>query len=252
VATEKADVHVVHEYWQLLRSPVFRGHGVTRGNGSLVLILPGLFGNDIYLQVLHNWLQRMGYNTMPSTLLLNAGCSDRLLGQVDDALQRRLKRHKGDLIIVGHSRGGMIGKALLSRRHSRCTHFVALGSPLGAILRLGRAAMQPGSISANMMAGRSGGTAVMDAGRRAMKMLDPDCNVPLCNCSYLEDLLAPMPSAVRTTAIYSHEDAIIPPEAAHLQNAENIEVSGTHTGLVFNQQVFEHLGRILSAPSQGV
>ena len=39
--------------------PVFHGRGVPRGDGRLVLVLPGLFGNDFYLQPLHGWLRRM-------------------------------------------------------------------------------------------------------------------------------------------------------------------------------------------------
>ena len=42
-------------------SPVFWGRDVKRGDGRLVIVVPGLFGNDVYLGPLRDWLRRMGY-----------------------------------------------------------------------------------------------------------------------------------------------------------------------------------------------
>ena len=56
----------------LQRDPAYLGVGLPRGDGRLVLVLPGLFGNDFYLQPLHHWLRRLGYRSAHSTLLVNA------------------------------------------------------------------------------------------------------------------------------------------------------------------------------------
>ena len=40
------------EYWQLRSDQVFQGTGIQKGDGRLVIILPGLFANDFYLQPL--------------------------------------------------------------------------------------------------------------------------------------------------------------------------------------------------------
>jgi len=40
----------------LHRAPVFYGRGVARGDGRTVIVVPGLFGNDMYLQTLRAWL----------------------------------------------------------------------------------------------------------------------------------------------------------------------------------------------------
>src|SRR5829696_10356800 len=79
----------------LQSDPAYWGRGVPRGDGRLVLVVPGLFGNDFYLQPLHRWLRRIGYQTAHSTLQMNAGCPDRLRNQVDSSLRRQRQRVPG-------------------------------------------------------------------------------------------------------------------------------------------------------------
>src|SRR5206468_1286345 len=57
-------------------------------NGRAVLVLPGLFGNDFYLQPLRSWLSRSGYHAIRSDLWVNAGCPERLTRRTQDFLQR--------------------------------------------------------------------------------------------------------------------------------------------------------------------
>ena len=72
--------------------PVFYGRGVPRGDGRLVVVVPGLFGNDMYLQPLRGWLQRMGYSATRSSLTLNAGCPNRLAVRSSARCERQLER----------------------------------------------------------------------------------------------------------------------------------------------------------------
>ena len=80
------------EFVHLMADPVYYGAGVPRGDGRLVLVLPGLFGNDWYLQPLRSWLNRIGYRAVPSTLTVNAGCPERLTREVEKSLERRVRR----------------------------------------------------------------------------------------------------------------------------------------------------------------
>ncbi len=68
------------EFVQLLADPVYYGAGVSRGDGRLVLVLPGLFGNDWYLQPLRVWL---GQNRIPRHTL-DARCERRLSRKADE------------------------------------------------------------------------------------------------------------------------------------------------------------------------
>lgn len=234
------------EYQSLRADPVYHGNGVPRGDGRPVLVLPGLFANDLYLQPLRSWLQRIGYRPVRSMLPVNVGCPERLRSRVERHLATVLSESDQPLAIIGHSRGGMLGKALVSQLGSRCDCFVALGSPLGAILRAG-----PEGLAA-MAAGRSAGSeeaaarAVASAGRRAMQILSPRCEFPHCDCRYRDALLAPWPDATRVYALYSVDDPIVPPRASRVDGAVNIELAGSHSGLVVNRHLYRHLGAVLS------
>ena len=56
------------EFGLLLADPVYWGLGVPRGDRHSVLVLPGLFAGDGYLQPLRRWLWRVGYTPLRSGL----------------------------------------------------------------------------------------------------------------------------------------------------------------------------------------
>jgi pimeloyl-ACP methyl ester carboxylesterase len=116
------------EFVQLLADPVYYGAGVPRGDGRLVLVLPGLFGNDWYLQPMRSWLNRIGYRAAPSTLPVNAGCPERLTRAVEASLERRVRRTGGPVAIIGHSRGGILARTIAARIGEDASHLILLGS----------------------------------------------------------------------------------------------------------------------------
>src|SRR5712691_1059325 len=93
------------ELARLLSDPLYYGSGAPRGDGRLVLVLPGLFANDWYLYPLRSWLDRIGFRSVRSTLALNAGCPERLSRRVQTELDRRRERRPGRVVLIGHSRG---------------------------------------------------------------------------------------------------------------------------------------------------
>jgi len=234
------------EYWALRNDPVYRGEGVAPGDGRPVLVLPGLFGNDLYLQPLRSWLKRIGYQPVMSMIPLNAGCPERIKTRVAHSFEKHLAQYAGEVAIIGHSRGGLLGKALASRLGTRCTCFVALGSPLGAVLRSGREGLLALAAGASAGGERMAADAVVQAGRRAMRVFSPDCEFPRCGCSYTQELLEPLSDSTRIYAIYSTEDPVVSSQASPIPGAVNIEVTGSHSGLVANREVYRHLGGVLA------
>jgi len=234
------------EFWALRSDPVFRGEGVPRGDGRLVLVLPGLFGNDLYLQPLRSWLKRIGYDPVMSGIPINAGCPERIKARVGRSFGSRLAKRNGDVAIIGHSRGGLLGKALASRIGARCSCFVALGSPVGAMLRTGREGLAALAAGARPQGESVAAEAVVNAGRRAMRVFSPDCEFPTCGCSYVDELLEPLHESTRVYAIYSSEDPVVSPQASLIPGAVNIEVTGTHSGLIANRDVYRHLAGVLA------
>jgi hypothetical protein len=63
-----------------------------------------------------------------------------------------------------------------------------------------------------------------------------------------------LPRQVRMTAVYSRGDRIVrhPASLERDPRAENIEVRGSHIGLVFNPAVYRVLARALCAPDPEV
>jgi triacylglycerol lipase len=226
------------EFVQLLADPVYYGAGVPRGDGRLVLVLPGLFGNDWYLQPLRLWLHRIGYHPVPSTLRVNAGCPERLTRQVEQALERRRQTTRRPVAIIGHSRGGILARAIASRLQEDASHLILLGAPVGAIARWGGTpeTMRP-----------TGNPAVVAAGTRARRLLDPECEAPFCGCPFTQDIQAPLSYSTKVVSIYSREDPIVPAWTCDMPGARNIEVSGTHVGLASNARVYRELAEALSS-----
>jgi pimeloyl-ACP methyl ester carboxylesterase len=231
---------LVRELGELMFDPVYRGRDVPRGDGRHVLVLPGLFANDMYLQPLRAWLRRVGYRPVRSTLQVNIGCPQRLTEQIEEQVERHRRMREGSVAIIGHSRGGILGTAIASRLGDDCSHLVLLGSPVGALLRLpGWGAYDATRPPASQR--------VQDASTRARRMLDPNCNVPECGCPFPQDLRQPLSVKTKVTSIYSADDPIVPAWACPVEGADCHEVRGTHSGLAYNRAVYRILGEALAS-----
>lgn len=227
------------ELARLYRSPVFAGRGVPRGDGGVVAVLPGLFGNGAYLQPLRQWLRRIGYRPVRSGLLVNAGCSDRLEGDIERSIARSLAADSR-VALIGHSRGGALAWALASRWQDRVSHLALVGSPAPAIVSMLSAggAFDAGSVASSPVAA---------AGQWALRRLDPDCTVPHCDCAYLDDIRRPLAAGTQVLSIISRDDPVVPVPASELPKGHNAYVSGSHSGLVYNAEVLRHLAHFLAS-----
>jgi hypothetical protein len=58
--------------------------------------------------------------------------------------------------------------------------------------------------------------------------------------------LRPLSRQTRVVSIYSRDDAIVPPAACQIRDARNLEVRGTHIGLVYSSDVYKHLAGALA------
>jgi len=239
-AVLRREAQALAELTALRLDPIYLGAGAPRGRGRTVLVLPGLFGNDLYLQPLRGWLMRLGYRPVRSTIALNAGCPNRLREQVEAELRSRRTRSE-PVALIGHSRGGMLAWALASRLQGEAECLALLGSPAPAVvelLRRGEAAVIPSIPAA---------APVVEAGRQAMRLLDPHCTFPGCGCPYPEDLRRSLSPTTRPLSVYSRDDRIVSPDACLAPGARNVEVSGSHSGLVYNRAVYRELAAFLAA-----
>jgi triacylglycerol lipase len=118
------------EFGLLLIEPVFWGVGVRRGDGRPVLVLPGLYAGDRYLGPLRDWLRRVGYSPVASGLDRNPGWSERLVDDFVRLAESEFRRSGQRVTIIGHSMGGVQGRAVAARLPGAVRHVISLGSPL--------------------------------------------------------------------------------------------------------------------------
>ena len=244
----RQEARALAELAELMRDPVYAGWGMPRGDRRNVLVIPGLFGNDLYLQPLRDWLRRLGYTPVSSSLQFNAGCPNRRREEVEAALNRQLRHRPGRVSLVGHSRGGMLAWALASRLRAEACDLVLLGSPAPAVVAMMRQPVP--TMDLNVAA-----SPVAQAGARALRLLDPDCTVPACGCDYVQDLRRPLSPQTRVLAVQSRDDQVVAPAVCGVPAAidgvevTNVEVGGTHSGLVYNKAVYPVLARFLAGRS---
>jgi pimeloyl-ACP methyl ester carboxylesterase len=118
------------EFGMLLADPIYWGLGVPRGDGRPVLVLPGLFAGDGYLQPLRDWLGRHGYSPVKSGIDRNPGWSTELVDSLGEIALAEHRRSRQRVTIIGHSMGGLQGRSVAARLPHVVRHVIALGSPL--------------------------------------------------------------------------------------------------------------------------
>jgi triacylglycerol lipase len=223
----------------LLADPVFYGIGVPRGDGKPVVVIPGLLGNDLYLQPLRRWLGCVGYSPVRSTLLFNAGCMQRLREQIHREITRRTETDPRPIALIGHSRGGVMAWALASQFREKVSHLVLLGSPVASF----RASVASGNPYAPAGAV---GRMLMRTSEEFRKILDPDCDYPNCGCTLVNDVVSHLSARTAILSIHGSEDLVVREVAQSTTDGQNVLVNASHVGLVYNAQVYRALGRFLA------
>jgi triacylglycerol lipase len=214
--TLASEIFAAGEAARLMADPVFLGAGVPRGDGRLVLVLPGLFGSDLYLHPLRTWLRR----------------------QASTNMWRRLREQPGPVALIGHSRGSVLARALAGALQETVSHLILLGSPAAAFTSTSLQQVMEQPPAAPL---------VIEASLRVRRLLDPDCQFPECDCPFPNDLNRPLAPETRVLSVFSADDPIVPPESSRLPGARNVQVSGTHSGLVYNPAVYREIAATLAS-----
>lgn len=221
--------------WVALRaSPVYRGLGIPRGDGDPVILIPGFLGSDVYLVEMHRWLGRIGYRSYLSNIGQNADCPELLTQKLFHSVNRAFRATGRKIHLVGHSLGGVLARSAAARRPSRVAQVITMGSPMRQI----RA--HPTVLAA----------ARFVRGRilwRHRSEVDRQCYTGECTCQFVQSLQGGLPDSLARAAIYTKSDGVVDWRACLDEDESvNIEVSGTHGGLVFNPQVFREIAFLLS------
>ena len=226
----------------LFASPVFYGIRVAPGDGKVVVVIPGFMGNDLYLQPMLNWLDRIGYTPARSSLNPSAGCLDRSFQQVKREIDRHLSRKQRSIALIGHSRGGAVAWTLAAQMQEQVSHLIMLGAPAPGLSRL----IEDGSHRFRLS---QLSKMLLHANRLSRNMLHPDCGFPSCECSFINNAERPLSQATALLSIYGNDDLVVP-DAAKILQGQTIHVPTSHIGLVYHPEVYRLVSQFLAPRSR--
>ncbi len=218
----------------LVRSPVWRGEGVSPGAGRPVLLVPGFMAGDGSLATMAKWLRANGYWTRRAGIRANVGCSEEYCLRLEQRVEALAERTGRRVTLVGQSRGGVLARVVAVRRPDLVEGLVTLGAPTVSML-----AVNPLVLLHIGLVGALGTGHV--PGFFSMRCLRGEC----C-AGFRADMAGPFPRDVRYTALYSRSDGIVDWRACLDPGAdERVEISASHCGMALNRSAYEQLARVL-------
>jgi pimeloyl-ACP methyl ester carboxylesterase len=214
------------EVASLIRSPVFRGEGVTDAAGQPVLLIPGFLAGDDSLGLMTRWLRRTGHHTRKAGMRANVDCSEAAVERLLERVEVLAECHEQRVALVGQSRGGTLARVMAVRRPDLVSGVVALGSP-----QLKPLAIHP-LVAIQVVAVGALGTL------GAPRLFGHSCRRGKCCEHFWDDLQAEFPSGVGYVSIYSRSDGIVSWEACLDPAAECVEVRASHLGMAANAEAY--------------
>lgn len=230
------EVLVGMDWLSLRASSVYRGIGVPHGDGSVVVLVPGFLGSDQYLGDMFSWLRRIGYQPYTSGMGRNAECPDILTSRLRETVNNAYLESRRKVHLIGHSLGGTLARSVAARNPHLIASVITMASPYRAVR------------AHPMVLG-----AAMVVRRRILSEQDvqPGCYSGYCTCDFLGSLRQPLADSIVQAAIYTKTDGVVDWRCCVNDDPEtDIEVQGTHVGLVFNSQVYRHVATVLAAATE--
>jgi pimeloyl-ACP methyl ester carboxylesterase len=217
--------------------PVFLGGpGLERGDGRPVVLMPGFLAGDQTLAVLAGWLWRLGYRAQSCGFVANTGCSDRAMERVERKVTALGTRYGRRVALIGHSRGGHFARALAARRPDQVSHAISLGADLQGMLGVSTPTLYAVDVARHAL-------------RATGRARDERCLTPQCACAFTHDYTSEFPAEdVRMTSIYSKGDGVVHWQGCIVPYADCVEVTGSHTGLIFNRKAYRAIAAALAQP----
>jgi len=213
------------EFAALRLSPVYYGLGVPAGDGTAVVIIPGLLGMDLVLFELHAWLDRIGYRAYFSGMGLAADCPNLLARSLSATIDRAYAETGRRVHLVGHSLGGIFARSAAVRMPDRIASVTTLGTPFRGLV-VHSLVLTLGSLV-----------------RRRIRSRHPKaprgCATSRCSCAFARSLQKKWPRSVAQTALYTREDGIVDWRYCRTGDPKvDVEVCGTHLGLIVNSTTY--------------
>lgn len=223
------DIPVAHEAKALARRAEIKVHPLWTAppldaQAQPLLLIGGLCSTEQLLAPLRDLMLRLNFRCQPAPTRLGLGCGEALVRRSEDTLARLVDATGQPAIIVGHSRGGQIGRVLAARRPDLTQGLITLGSPLTRLLGVSPRLFAQLCVIA--MAGSLGVPGFMRA----------SCGWGSCCERLRKELTGTFPEQIPFTSIYSRTDRIVDWRSCLDPAARHREVDSGHGGLTWSPE----------------
>jgi len=189
------------------------------GEGAPVLLIPGFLAGDRSLEPLARRLADAGLHPCPAGMHRNIDCSETATARLSDRLRQLTCDHGRPLVIVGHSRGGMLAQVLARRHPDMVSGVVALAAPQREPL-----ALHPALLAPTLSLGAAGSVGIPG-------LIRYSCAFGRCCEAFRADLGPPVAASLPYLAVYSRRDGIVDWRACLDLAGRHVEVTSTHCGM---------------------
>ncbi|MGH9765102.1 MAG: esterase/lipase family protein, partial [Blastocatellia bacterium] len=185
------------------------------------------------------WFKRIGYRPYMSGIGWNAECINTLVGRLSETILKASRETGGRVHLIGHSLGGILARSSTAMNPESVASVTTLGSPFRGIQSHPLVLAAAKGVRARIRS--QGGE------------YQPGCYTGYCGCDSVEVLQRELPAHVKQTAVYTKTDGIVDWRVCLSDDPDrDVEVSGTHVGLVFNAGVYRVLAdRLKRAQAEG-
>lgn len=218
---------------RFLRSDVVAGKGVPHGDLRPVVLLPPAAAGDWLMPIMLSWLRRIDYSAYRSSIGLHVDCSDRTMSRVLPRVEEIAGRHARPVTLVGHSRGGLLARAIGAARPDLVERVITLASPIGDPFRVTNLTL---AAAANATRHRL---------QRDPALLTMGCLTEACACTYGRFFRAPL-TGPPLVSLFTRHDDVVDWQACVVPGARNVEIRGTHVGLLASRNVYTVLAHALA------
>lgn len=218
---------------RFLRSEVLAGQGIPHGDGRPVVLLPPAAAGDWLMPIMLSWLRRIGYTSYRSSISLHVDCSDRTMAKVLPRIEEIAGRNERPVTLVGHSRGGLLARAIAAARPDLVERLITMASPLN----------EPYAVT-NLTLAAAANVARNRLSREPTRLL-MGCMTEACACAYGRFFRAPLQGPPLISLFTRHDD-VVRWQSCLVEGARNIEIRGTHVGLMASRNVYTTLAHALT------
>jgi pimeloyl-ACP methyl ester carboxylesterase len=211
---------------------VFRGVGVPAGEGRGVLLVPGFLAGDGSLATMAQWLRAADFRTKRAGIRANLDCSELACERLERRLAELAARTGKRVLLVGQSRGGILAKALATRRPELVAGVVTLGSPIVSPLSVHPVVLAQVGVVAALGSGPLPG------------LISFNCLRGDCCSDFRATLAGAFPPEVGYVSIYSRSDGVVDWRSCLDYAADAcVEVRSSHCGMSLNAGAYRVIAR---------